>query len=44
MSGQRSHLLFCHKESESESEVFIDPIKMYIKQSSYKLPTVQIIK
>ena len=29
---------------ESKSEVFIDTIKIYIKQCSYNLPTAQIIK
>ena len=27
-----------------QSEVFIDPKKIYIKQCSYKLPTAQMIK
>ena len=31
-------------KSESELEVFIDPIKIYIKQSAYKLLTAQYLK
>ena len=36
--------MFSHHVLVVESEVFIDPIKIYIKQCSYKLPTSQIIK